>query len=389
MTAFHFVPWSMRSTRAGLLSVLALLLVTVAACGRLEDLKQRQAETTPAIESELASDAAAEAAAKAQAEEEVRARAAAEAEAAREELEAAERALIEKEARLAEKEAQLQKQQALQEEQARRQREETRMASRQAAIDEKERDLLEREQDLEAREVNLALAEDEQRDLEESSYPEQELAAEPQEGWSDEEVMDDPGFDNRDDDATVTPARTSRASLRPGKVFEVEFLETVSSRSSSVGDTFSGRLVQDLRAEDGTLVIPAGAKVIGKVTEVTPLKKVGGQASLGVEFTRIIAPTGEAVEIRASFVEMGADKRKDKKKIIGAAVAGAILGRVIGGKGGENAVLGAAVGAAAGTAVVARGEGKDAEIPAGETVALQLEEVVTVEVEMTGPVDPR
>lgn len=380
---------SMRGTRTGLLLVAALLLVAFSACGRLEDLKRSQAETAPEIESSEASAAAEQAAAEAKAEDEARALAAAEAEAAREELEAAERALAEKEARLAEKEVQLKKQQAVQEEQARRQREESRMAARQAAIEEKEQDLLERQQDLEAREVSLALAEDELRDLEASADAEHEVGAMQEEAWVDEEDLMDPGFEDAEGDATVLSARTSRASLRPGKVFEVEFLETISSQSSRVGDSFSGRLVQDLRAEDGTLVIPAGAKVVGEVTEVTPLKKVGGQASLGVEFTRIMAPTGEAVEIRASFAEMGVDKRKDKKKIIGAAVAGAILGRVIGGKGAENAVLGAAVGAAAGSAVVARGEGKDAEIRAGETVALQLEEVVTVEVEMTGPAEPR
>ena len=73
---------------------------------------------------------------------------------------------------------------------------------------------------------------------------------------------------------------------------------------------------------------------------------------------------------------------------IGATIAGAILGRVLGGKGGENAVLGAAAGAAAGSAAVARGKGKDAVIPAGERVALQLEEVVTVQVDYGGTVDP-
>ncbi len=44
------------------------------------------------------------------------------------------------------------------------------------------------------------------------------------------------------------------------------------------------------------------------------------------------------------------------------------------------------MGAAAGTAAVARTRGKDAVIPAGEMVALQLEEVVTVEIDMTGTV---
>ncbi len=97
-------------------------------------------------------------------------------------------------------------------------------------------------------------------------------------------------------------------------------------------------------------------------------------------------PPEQRVGIRASFVELGADKRKDRKKVAAGAVAGAVLGHILGGDGSKNVLIGAAVGAAAGTAVVAGAKDKDAEIPAGEMVALQLEEVVTVEIRYGAPV---
>jgi murein DD-endopeptidase MepM/ murein hydrolase activator NlpD len=379
------------SARTALAIALIVLAVGIGGCQQAKDFMAKQSEEGEALA--VQEEAAAEAerlAAEARALEEQSRLAAeeaalaeAEAKAAQEALEAAERELAEKEALLAQKEEQLRRQRALQEEKER-------LAARQAALEEQEQELFERERELEAREVNIAVAEDELRDraLAPGAGEDEESAESPgwsNDGWSQEDGPEPVSASVEED--LPAPEYSRTASLQPGKVIEVEILETLSSRTHRLGDTFSGRLVQDLRAEDGTLVVAAGAEVVGEITEVTPLKKVGGQASLGIEFTSIEVAPGESVAISASFLERGVDKSKDKKKIIGATIAGAILGRVLGGKGGENAAVGAVVGAAAGTAAVARSEGKDAEIPAGEMVALQLEEVVTVEVDMTGTVD--
>lgn len=190
-------------------------------------------------------------------------------------------------------------------------------------------------------------------------------------------------------EAEAAPAPSYvETTLRPGTIIEIEIQETISSGTHQVGDTFISRVARDIYSDDGVLAVPAGSEIHGRVTESRPLKRIGGQASLGVEFTELVVPSGEPIMLRASFVELGEDRRKDKKKIIGAAVAGAILGRILGGKGAGEVLAGAAVGAAAGAAVVANADGKEAEIPAGEVVGLVLEEVVTVTTEMTGIVEP-
>jgi hypothetical protein len=405
-----------------------VLLLGVGACGSADDfMAKRSKSSEAAAEAEsLAAEVEAlqqQALARDQAEEQARLEAEAAAEAAalaeaeaQAALEAAERELAEKEALLAQREQQLRQQRALLAEQER-------LASEKAAVEAREKELFEREREIEAREVNMAVAEDELRER----AVERDLGANAQAyepgGWTGEVTPVDSGGNSGGDESGYgetgdggyadgvledgypegdtweadaqqeplpgTGGASTRASLQPGKVMEVEILETLSSSTHRRGDTFSARLVQDLRAEDGTLVIAAGAQVEGEVVEVTPLKRVGGQASIGIEFTRIDVAPGESVEIRASVTELGVDRSKDRKKIIGATIAGAILGRVLGGKGSENAVLGAAVGAAAGTAATARTNGKDAVIPAGEMVALQLEEVVTVEIGMTGTVEPQ
>lgn len=299
----------------------------------------------------------------------------AEAEQSRLENEAAANAnLEEQEELLALREELLQREKALQDEQSR-------VADRRSALLEHERRLDAAERDLESQRAAAA-----ERERYEAERTQDRGPSDDSESGT--ELFPSEGGSTPTEATQVKEPEPSpvELTLQPGRLIEIEVLETLTSRTSRVGDTFEARLVQDLRDEDGNLVIGSGAEVVGKVTHVTPLKTVGGQAELDVEFTHIVLPSGEPIAIRASFVQLGANKRKDKKKIAGAAIVGAILGRVLG-DGSDGALAGAAVGAAAGTAVVARAKGKDAEIPAGESVALQLEEVVTVTVEMTGPAE--
>ena len=133
------------------------------------------------------------------------------------------------------------------------------------------------------------------------------------------------------------------------------------------------------------MIVPAGTELRGTVTEVKPLRKVGGRATLGIVVDRIVLDSGDEIEIRASLREFGADKRGDKFRIAGAAVAGAILGSIFGDT--EGAIAGAAAGAAASTAaVVARSRGEDVELPEGTEIALELDDIVTVHEEIGGVV---
>ena len=70
------------------------------------------------------------------------------------------------------------------------------------------------------------------------------------------------------------------------------------STSSDTGDAFPGALkttylsltgdpASVMATDDRVLVIPADTTVVGRVTEAIPLRKVGGQAALGLEFTAV------------------------------------------------------------------------------------------------------
>ncbi len=175
------------------------------------------------------------------------------------------------------------------------------------------------------------------------------------------------------------PEVYTEVALAPRTVFEVEFLSTVSSASSRVGDTFTTRLTRDVVASDGRLAVPAGTVLTGVVTEAVPVKRVGGQALLGLEFGQLHLPWGRTVELDASFYDAGRNEgRRDKKIIGGGAAAGAVLGAIIDSKEGRGALLGAILGAAAGTAAAANRPGDQVEIPGGTVLTLALDAPVTV-----------
>lgn len=173
--------------------------------------------------------------------------------------------------------------------------------------------------------------------------------------------------------STVEP---HSARLEAGTVLNVDVESALSSSTSRVGEEFETRVAEDVRDETGLVVVPAGSVLLGFVTEARPLRRVGGRAALGLEFDRLVLPSGETIEVRASLMQQGKNKKRDKFKIAGATIAGAILGQILGGDS-EATATGAAVGAAASTAAVLRVKGRDIDIPAGSRLEIELVEVVT------------
>lgn len=354
--------------RAALLAVCALGLMASGPCRLFEEEQTEVAATAEALDADAVIAA-----------EEVLALQQAEAVAAREAAEQAEADARAAEAELERTQQELERQRVEQAAREQRLREENALAAERARLAAERAEAEERARLLAERELEIAQREAEVAARQQAELPAYEASYEP---------ADEPGggFESDPDPEPSPEPDYVQATLRPGTILEIEILETLSSGRNQAGDRFVSHVAKDIYTEDGILAVPKGSEVRGYVIEAVPLKRVGGQASLTVEFTELVTPVGPPIGLRASFSELGQDKRKDKRKIIGAAVAGAILGRVLGGKGAGEVLAGAAVGAAAGTAVVARTEGQEAVIPAGEVVGLILEEVVTVTTEMTGVV---
>jgi hypothetical protein len=179
--------------------------------------------------------------------------------------------------------------------------------------------------------------------------------------------------------APAPPETITTVTLPAGTQLDVEFTRSLASNTSSPGDAFRVRVSRDV-TEDGLVAIPAGSEILGEVTEAVPLKKIGGQARLGLRFTDLVLPAGKTVPIDASFVQSGrSETGRDAATIGGAAAGGAILGRILNkGNRSKGSVLGAIIGAAAGTAIASRTPGEEVVFPQGSVVSLKLDRPVDV-----------
>ena len=180
--------------------------------------------------------------------------------------------------------------------------------------------------------------------------------------------------------------RTVTMSVPAGTSFAVRMNQELTTRTSSVGETFTATLTEPLVAADGTTLIPAGATVRGRVTESRKSGRAGEQAQLRLDFTSV-SYGGETYSLSATTLDAEAklvtrdSKASQAAKVGGGAVAGAVLGRVLG-KNTKSTVAGAAIGAAAGTAVAMGTADVDAVIPAGARITGRLDSPVRVTKEL-------
>jgi predicted GNAT family acetyltransferase len=129
-------------------------------------------------------------------------------------------------------------------------------------------------------------------------------------------------------------------------------------------------------AEDGRVVIPAGATVTFTIVAIGPATNTAAtDGTIELRATGIVVDgESRALDAQVTFVEhslkgQGVGASEVTKVGVGTA-AGAILGRVIGGKTGT--VVGAAAGAAAGTAVAVKSADRDLVVAVGARIKLVL-----------------
>lgn len=186
-----------------------------------------------------------------------------------------------------------------------------------------------------------------------------------------------------DDESAVAEepavARVERVTVPASTRIVLELRQAVSSQTSSPGDEVVAELAEPIRV-GGETVVPAGTRVVGRVTEAQALKKVGGKAILGLSFDRLESGYGGAT-IAAGFRREGkSETGKDAATI----AAGAAIGAILGNQAKHNdrgKLIGAAVGAAAGTAVAAKTPGVTVDLEAGARLELTLRDDVEVTID--------
>jgi YMGG-like Gly-zipper len=174
----------------------------------------------------------------------------------------------------------------------------------------------------------------------------------------------------------ASAAAPSQASVRvpAGTRLVVRMIDSVNSKTSQIGDTFSASLEQPLDV-DGTIVAPRGTRVYGKLEQVKSAGKINGQSELRLALTGIEINGATRSIVTGSYDVHGKSRGKNtaKKVGIGAAVGG-VIGAIAGG--GKGAAIGAGVGAGAGTAAQVLTHGQQISVPSETVLDFTIEQPV-------------
>lgn len=161
-----------------------------------------------------------------------------------------------------------------------------------------------------------------------------------------------------------------------GTVLTVRLGQTVGSKISSAGQTFTATLASPV-VVDGKTAIPSGASASGTVVDAKPLGRFKGGASLQLRLTSIAIGGSEQSISTSSVVRI--EKGKGKRTAVMAG-GGAGLGALIGGLagGGKGAAIGALAGGGAGAGGAAFTGNKDVVLPAESALSFKLEQPLEV-----------
>ena len=179
-------------------------------------------------------------------------------------------------------------------------------------------------------------------------------------------------------------------TLPPDTIINVQMNGTLSSRTARVGDKFTATVTVPVYV-NGRTVIPAGSIVEGRVTQVTPAKRMSRSGTIGIDFDDVLFPNGSRLGLVGSLTSDDPETRRridDESRVSGegnkrpavfiggGGAIGAVLGGIAGG--GKGAVLGGVVGAGAGVATILLSKGEEAQVPSGTPFGVQIKQALIV-----------
>jgi hypothetical protein len=183
--------------------------------------------------------------------------------------------------------------------------------------------------------------------------------------------------------STTTPAAIT-VSAAPGVIpagtsLEIRTNESINTKSTAEGRTYSAEIATDVVSADGNVLISRGSPAQLVVMQVTEARGVRGGPGLEVGLQSVTV-NGQRYLVSSADVdrERGLGKNERTAKMVGGGAAlGALIGAIAGG--GSGAAIGGAVGAAAGAGAQVLTQGDEIRIPAETVLQFKLDEPLSLQ----------
>ncbi len=192
------------------------------------------------------------------------------------------------------------------------------------------------------------------------------------------------------DGSIVTSVEERAGELREGTLLRARIRQSLSTVTTAPGSTFSAALLEPVE-KNGRVVLPVGALIEGRVTEVHGGRRITGAATLHLEPRTVTLPDGTHYVIHAQLIDtdqtahttvdregtlVRRDHPKETRAGVGLATGGAaVAGGLVGG--GVGALVGAGIGAGAGTIVWLK-QDRQAVLPQESMLVFSLTEAMPV-----------
>ena len=176
---------------------------------------------------------------------------------------------------------------------------------------------------------------------------------------------------------TASALAQSRVVVPSGTVVMVRTTTPLQSTSAQAGQTFETAVQESVGIEDFT-VVPAGSRIRGTIVTARPATRQQSGV-IEVVFDRLTLSDGSSVGIRGKLTSTDSAERRQIERDPNARVV------LVGGRGGIGAAIaGAGSGSGSNSLLAALGsilsEGRDVNVPAGASLAVELEQPVTLRV---------
>jgi hypothetical protein len=92
--------------------------------------------------------------------------------------------------------------------------------------------------------------------------------------------------------APPSPQAETSVKIAPGSVIPVRLTKMIDSKKLQTGEEVDAKVTQDMKAQDGQVIVAKDTEVVGHVTEAQPRTKQQKESQVGINFDQAIMKDG-------------------------------------------------------------------------------------------------